>query len=650
MKRLLTTILALLAVTTSALAKEYYVAPNGNDKSVGSIKSPFKTIAKATSVMQAGDECIIREGTYHEVLKSVRGGSKKKPIVYRNYKDEKVWIDASEVVDGWQKHEGNIYKVKKALKASQPIYNTLYHNEELLDIARWPNNVDNDPFTFDAHRIKGGSAGHFVVEGLPNVDLNGGYFCYLGAHSGTSWSRKIDSHSGEEIRFPAVDPKKWPYNPHNPTVLRNKNRGQLYVFGKIELLDYPGEWLYDARTQTIYAYFLDGKAPKKGSVKAGVRKTTVEINHSGITLDGICCYGGEVRINGSNITLKNGIYRNCSQTLEGLIGISAQSNTGTICVRGGGNITIERNLIEGGRATGVSISSHNEYKNFKVHNNVIRYFDTMGIHANAVRSRGANTTITNNTIYTCGRDGVSTSGKGTEIAYNDLYDCMRINNDGGVFYTVGNMDLKDTEIHHNYVHDSYGPAYADGRAAGIYLDNNSKGYIVHHNVIWNVTWSALMFNWYNVDLLFYNNTIWDCGFNTGRWANGYDMENIAVRNNFANIVSREKGEGKSDNDWLGTDFEANMIIKESPFTDVAKRDFTVPANSPLIDKGVVIKGFNNEFSGKSPDVGAYEFGEALWNVGASWANEVKQLYKTQAQALRDVTKIESEDQIFNNKK
>ncbi|MFI3269094.1 MAG: right-handed parallel beta-helix repeat-containing protein [Rikenellaceae bacterium] len=649
MKRVLTTMLALLAVTTSALAKEYYVAPNGDDKNVGTIKSPFKTIAKATAVMQAGDVCVLREGSYPEVLKSARSGSKKKPITYRSYEGEQAWIDAAETVDGWVKHEGNIYKVKKALKASQPIYNTLFVDDKLQNIARWPNDSDNDPYTFEAHRIKGGSAGHFEVEGLPEVNLTGGYFCYMGAHSGTTWSRKINSHSGKEIHFDAVDIKKWPYNPHNPTVFRNKNRGQLYVYGKIELLDHPGEWFYDARTQTIYAIFPDGKAPKKGSVKVGVRKTTAEINHDHIILDGVGCYGGEVRIMGSNVTLKNGIYRNCSQTLEGLIGISAQSNTASIAVRGG-DVTIERNLIEGGLATGISISPKDDAQNYTIHNNVIRYFDAIGIHANPVRSRGKYTKITNNSIYTCGRDGVSTSGYGTEIAYNDIYDCMRTNNDGGVYYTVGNKDLKNTEIHHNYVHDSYGPAYADGRAAGIYLDNNSKGYLVHHNVVWNVTWSALMFNWYNVNLLFYNNTIWDCGFNTGRWANGYEMEKIVLKNNYANVTSREKGEGKSDNDWIGTDFEANMLFKESPFTSAEKRDFTLPAGSPLIDKGVVIKGFDNKFSGKSPDVGAYEFGEKLWNVGASWASEVKELYKTQAQSMRDVTKIESEDQIFHNKK
>ncbi len=649
MKIELFTLIAALSIATSLSAKSYYISPDGNDSNAGTLSSPFKTIAKATSVAKAGDVCMLREGTYHETLKSVRSGTKKKPITFTSYKDEKAIIDATESIEGWTKHSGNIYTAHKKLKASQPIYNTLFYQDELLDIARWPNNTDGDKFTFDGHKIENGSAAHFVVKDLPNIDFTNGYFCYLGAHSGTSWSRTIDSSSEEEIHFEGVDTKKWPYNPHNPTVFRNKNRGQLYIYGKLELLDHENEWYYDAEKQVIYAIFPNGEAPKAGSVKAGVRAKTAEITHDYITIDGLTLFGGEAHIKGSYCTVSNSILKNCSQTLDGLIGISAQSNTGSLHLSGG-NITVENNLIEGGQASGVVIAPAKEMERYTIHNNVIRYFNTIGIHANAIRSRGNKTTITNNTIYTCGRDGVYTSGKSCEIAYNDIYDCMRINNDGGVFYTVGNKELKNSSIHHNYLHDSYGPAYADGRAAGIYLDNDSKGYEVYKNVIWNVTWSALMINWHNTDINFYHNTIWDCGFNMGRWANGRIIERIQVKNNYANVTSRDKIENKGDKEeWIGTTKEANIIAKESPFVSAKDRDFTIAADSPLVDKGVVIKGYTEKnYVGKGPDVGAYEYGEKPWSVGASWASEVieKSVIKG---TLRGSIKRESEDEIFKNK-
>ncbi len=616
--------IAIIPVTTTA--KEYYVSVSGSDKSEGSLKSPFKTIAKATSVMEAGDECVIMEGTYREVLKSRVGGSKKKPITYRNYKDDKVVVDATEPVTGWVKHSGQIYKVKKRMPASKAVYNTLFYNGELLDIARWPNNTDGDKFSFEGHRVDaGGSASHFVVKGMPDFYLNGAYFCYLGAHSGTSWSRLITKHEGELIYHEGVDIKKWPYNPHNPTVKRNKNFGQLYLFGALDLLDHPGEWFYDTLNQTIYAMFPDGAAPKDGAVTMGVRRTTVELNHDNIIIDGVDVFGGEVRVNGNFCTVSNSVLSNCSQTYEGLIGISAQSNTATMMITGS-HFTMENILIEYGMASGVVISPRRGAENptnYTINNNVIRYFNSIGIHANAIRSRGEKTIITNNTIYTCGRDGVSTSGKYTEIAYNEVFDCMRINNDGGVYYTVGNKDLRHTKIHHNYFHNSYGPAYADGRAAGVYLDNNSKGFDVYNNVLWNVTWSALMINWYNTDINFYNNTIWDCGFNMGRWENGYTMERIRVFNNYANVTSRDVLEKKGDQKaWIGTEFGSNLIFSECPFVAVDKRDFSPKAGSELIGAGVPLKGFAEGKKGSNPDVGAYKQGEKLWSVGASWADEV----------------------------
>lgn len=622
----------------------YYVSPDGDDNNSGSRNKPFQTIAKATSMMVAGDECVLMEGVYHETLRTTCDGTAELPITFKNYRDDKVVIDATEPVAGWTKYEGNIYKANKRLAKSESIYNTLFFEDDILDIARWPNNADGDKFTFDGYRIDGGSGDHIECKGMPDLDLTGGFFCYLGAHSGTSWSRRINEYGDGELNFNAVDTSRWPYTPHNPSILRNNNHGQLYLFGKMELLDHPGEWYYDSSAETLYAIFPDGAAPKEGSIKSGVRPTTVEIDHDFISLDGVTCFGGELHVDGDNCKITNSKLINCSQTYEGLIDISASSSTGTLIVTGS-DFTLENNLIEGCKATAVAIKAEDGDKNYLIHNNVIRYFNSMGIHAKAINSNGDYTIITNNTIYTCGRDGITTNGQYCDISYNDLFDCMRINNDGGIYYTVGNDELKHTKIHHNYVHDSYGPAYADGRAAGIYLDNNSKGYDVYNNVVWNVTWSAIQFNWYNLDFNIYNNTIWDCGYNTGRWANGYEMDRIILKNNFANVYSREKIEAGEDLDWVGTEFDTNIIdTNPSLFISVDKHDFRPAEGSSLIDKGAAIDGLADN----NPDVGAYAYGEDLWSVGASWADEVVEQIDFSAQhRSKNDSSRETEDEIFN---
>ncbi|GLY30947.1 right-handed parallel beta-helix repeat-containing protein [Kineosporia sp. NBRC 101731] len=51
-------------VTAAATGTTYYVAPGGSDSAAGTAAAPFKTIAKAQSVLTAGDTAYFRAGTY----------------------------------------------------------------------------------------------------------------------------------------------------------------------------------------------------------------------------------------------------------------------------------------------------------------------------------------------------------------------------------------------------------------------------------------------------------------------------------------------------------------------------------------------------------------------------------------------------------
>ncbi len=613
---------AMAMFQVDANAKNYYVSKDGNDSNAGTRNAPFLTIAKATEVMSAGDECVIMEGVYNEVIKSNANGNANNPIIYKNYKKDRVVIDATEPITGWTHHKGDIYKASKKLFAEKGVYNTVYFKGELMDVARWPNNKDNNRFTFDGHYVEGGSASHFVVKDLPEADLTGAYFCYIGAHSGMTWSREITKYGNGEIHHEGVDINKWPYSPHNPTLFRNNNYGQLYLFDNLALLDQAGEWFYDKDSETLYAMFPNGVAPKDGEVRVGNSYTTVEFKNDYNTIEGLECFGGSIVISGDNCQVLKSKVINASQSWNELIGISAQSETASIAVFGN-NTLIEDCLIEGGMTNGVMSTSRDDSQGIMVRNNVIRYFNSVGLHANPVRIRNGEAKILNNTIYTCGRDGITTFGANCEIAYNDVFDCMRVNNDGGVFYTVGNTELKNSSIHHNYMHDSYGPDYADGRAAGIYLDNDSKGYDVYNNVVWNVTWNGFMFNWYNTDFNFYNNTLWNCGFNIGRWANGRTIERIRIINNLTNVVpSKTLDNVPADKYWIGTEFAGNMVVSDFPFVSVEDCNFVPVKGSAVVDRGEVVEGIIKDYKGKRPEVGAYERGEKLWKVGASWADDV----------------------------
>ena len=72
----------------------------GKDTNNGTfLATPFKTIAKAASVMLAGDNCYIRQGRYHEtIIINNLDGSSGSPIVFTNYNNERVIIDGTKVI------------------------------------------------------------------------------------------------------------------------------------------------------------------------------------------------------------------------------------------------------------------------------------------------------------------------------------------------------------------------------------------------------------------------------------------------------------------------------------------------------------------------------------------------------------------------
>jgi len=103
MKNLL---LFLIIIPSFAHATTYYVAPNGNDNNTGTISAPFRTWAKLSSVMSAGDIAYIRGGTYtstqgagasvHSLIQNLNGNSSNY-IIIQNYPGESPVLDLSTI-------------------------------------------------------------------------------------------------------------------------------------------------------------------------------------------------------------------------------------------------------------------------------------------------------------------------------------------------------------------------------------------------------------------------------------------------------------------------------------------------------------------------------------------------------------------------
>ena len=90
--------LALLPVTSAfCYTQPYYVATTGSDSNSGTLTSPFKTVAKAVSVLNAGETVFVRGGTYSltTTITLDKSGTGNAIISLLAYQGEKPVLDFS---------------------------------------------------------------------------------------------------------------------------------------------------------------------------------------------------------------------------------------------------------------------------------------------------------------------------------------------------------------------------------------------------------------------------------------------------------------------------------------------------------------------------------------------------------------------------
>lgn len=96
----------------SPMGKKYHVSISGDDTNDGSTARPLRTISAAAQRAYPGDVITVHEGVYRERISPPRGGeSDGKRIVYQAAPGEHVEIKGSEVVKGWEKVDGDTWKV-----------------------------------------------------------------------------------------------------------------------------------------------------------------------------------------------------------------------------------------------------------------------------------------------------------------------------------------------------------------------------------------------------------------------------------------------------------------------------------------------------------------------------------------------------------
>lgn len=577
-----------LGVETVKASSVYYVSTTGNDiTGTGTLSNPWKTIQKAADTMTAGDTCIIRGGTYRETVTLHTSGTSGNPINFKPYPGENVTVSGADPVTGWKNHSGSIYYAE--MTGSLGTKDQLFVNKKMQFEARWPNSPTLDPLNSTYATVDSGSTTTIKDGDLTQAP---GYWVGKTVWSvpGTgykSYRSTITGSSDGSITF-------------DPMAAAATGGNSYYITGNLEDLDSAGEWYYDSVIGRLYLWAPGGVNPNTLTVEAKKRTYAFDLSsRSYINITGINIFASSIKMSNSNYCkVSNMIAEYVSHDSD----VTRQYSTGFFM--SGTNNELRDSTLTYSSGNLVSIEGTGN----KVINNLIHEANYSAADIPAIYLLGANHLISHNTVYNAGRHLIFMPTQNSQIQYNNLYNAGKLTRDCGILYEFA-WDGQGTVIHHNYIHDNLAKNYS---GTGIYLDNGSKGYIVHHNVVWG-NYTGIRLNTPSNFNLIYNNTTYSNG-NVGYWGSAFQSDMYGDRI-FNNIFT-------TDFTLPGTQIEGNNITSEtSPlFVNPTAYDFRLQSASPAINAGVVIAGITNDYVGAAPDIGAYEFGGTDWTAGHNFSS------------------------------
>lgn len=303
---------------------------------------------------------------------------------------------------------------------------------------------------------------------------------------------------------------------------------------------------------------------------------------------------------------------------------SSQAETG-IRIAGQYN-ELKNSMIKYSSGRGVEIVGNGH----RIVNNEIATTNYSGTYASALSVSGNAHLISHNTAYGSGRSILAFNGgqlSNTRIQYNDFYEGGYLSHDLGLIYGVS-LDADNVEIAYNKIHDNK----ATKANTGLYLDNSTHNFVIHHNLIYNNE-EGLRLNLPAEFHLVYNNTFYNNELDIKNdWGYVFTQDTLGTQM-FNNIFSAETLYGRE------TAHGNNVTAVVSPmFVNAAAGDFRLQASSPAIDGGISLTGITEGYTGSNPDIGALEYGLPAWSAGRDFAVPPEPVYVSSHASFRNQIK------------
>ncbi len=265
-------IVMLTSVSGSALAVEFFVSPNGDDKAAGSRENPLATPARAREMVRQsgklGEESITVSffpGTYYLseplVFQPEDSGSEKAPVVYRSLEERDAVFSGAKALDlKWEPTRDGILKAQtpKGLGIDQ-----LYVDGRPQHMARYPN-YDPKVAVFN-----GFAQDAFSKERAARwANPAGGY---MHAIHRARWGGFHYHITGKDANGELVYEGGWQNNRQ-----MGIHKSWRMVENIFEELDVPSEWFHDSSAGWIYYYPPEGMDVSQLLVEAVQQARLVE--------------------------------------------------------------------------------------------------------------------------------------------------------------------------------------------------------------------------------------------------------------------------------------------------------------------------------------------------------------------------------------
>ena len=453
--------------SNNAFPNVYYVSNTGSDGNDGLSKdSPLKTLTVAAGKVTPGDMILLRRGdvfresvrieTINIELNAFGSAEEPLPVIsdFKLYKDN-IYVAGTDAIPGY-----------------------LFANGKLMTIARYPNKGWLRTKYWEDTKVPRRATPEQLSK--PNTVVTCPELADYPRNSEDYWvgaNIRWRHHSWWFETRTVID-----YDPAGRLSLEDRSfsitrpREQaekgwgFYLDGKLDLLDTPGEWFYDADRKLIYLYPPGGQDPNSLLIECSSLSTGLSVKDAAVKNIRFC-YQKDIGLQVDGISVVQqcefeGIGRDAKVSEHGAGGAALRAEQGVRKARISHN-TFRNNFnlgISWWQNPGDTTSSVIE-RNLVQNTGIVPGYGGSGSwHAVAILiGRGRGVHVQHNRVESSGYVGILFGSEGNFAEYNIIKNAMATLNDGGGIYT----NCSRTTIRYNIILDTKGGMESSGSWANI---------------------------------------------------------------------------------------------------------------------------------------------------------------------------------------